>query len=492
MYTAAVVIPIYKTWLKLSDFEHDSFVQGMKILQNRDIYAVCPESLDMSGYEAYGVQIRRIDDRWFIDRESYSELCKKVWFYEMFKDYDYMMIYQLDAWIFEDRLDYFMNMGYDWYGAPHLFKDGGPTNGNGGFNLRRISKMIEVCSKVTDFTGMHWSEDIMFTRDLKHYFDIAPVEIAFQFSFQRRAKVGYAINGKVLPMGCHRCEYFSRQWWARFIPALNKVAVAALVDRENQYLYEWVEHYKALGVDRIIIWDKSQRREDRAERVLWEYIKTGFVEVNMCENIRHHECFAKVYDALTTINHSYSWVGFLGTDEFLEIDDFDDIHDWLNQEQFRDCDAVAVNWKLYDDNGLISNDGRPLQERFTHAIPDDTISHDTGVRFNDYCKCFVRTGNYNLNWKSRHTCHHPDGWPIHIVDVEGKGCRCRNGLKRMNHNGARLKHYMYKTIDEFIHGKLERYPIGDRPDITFGSFFNVNKRTKEKEDYARIHCPNMR
>ena len=35
-----------------------------------------------------------------------------------FLEYQYMLIYQLDAFVFEDKLDYFCELGYDYIGIP--------------------------------------------------------------------------------------------------------------------------------------------------------------------------------------------------------------------------------------------------------------------------------------------------------------------------------------------------------------------------------------
>jgi len=39
-------------------------------------------------------------------------------FYDAFKAFDYILIYQLDAFVFRDELEYFCSLGYDYIGAP--------------------------------------------------------------------------------------------------------------------------------------------------------------------------------------------------------------------------------------------------------------------------------------------------------------------------------------------------------------------------------------
>lgn len=72
-------------------------------------------------------------------------------FYERFAEYKYMLIYQLDAWVFRDELDEWCSKGYDYIGAPWIEKDDrGDLQltgvGNGGFSLRRVQHFIDVLS----------------------------------------------------------------------------------------------------------------------------------------------------------------------------------------------------------------------------------------------------------------------------------------------------------------------------------------------------------
>ncbi|MBP5515592.1 MAG: hypothetical protein J6X86_01460 [Bacteroidales bacterium] len=72
-------------------------------------------------------------------------------FYQRFAEYEYMLVYQLDAWVFRDELDDWCNKGYDYIGAPWIEKDENGNIelagvGNGGFSLRRIQHFIDVLS----------------------------------------------------------------------------------------------------------------------------------------------------------------------------------------------------------------------------------------------------------------------------------------------------------------------------------------------------------
>ena len=54
-------------------------------------------------------------------RRSYSDYVLSSEFYDTFKAYDYMLLYQLDAFVFEDRLMEFWELKYDYIGAPSIY-----------------------------------------------------------------------------------------------------------------------------------------------------------------------------------------------------------------------------------------------------------------------------------------------------------------------------------------------------------------------------------
>lgn len=151
-----VVIPVYKP--HMSDDEILALRQCVKILSAHDIALVCPRSLDITKYKAVFQQydkhfiIERFDDSYFCGLDSYSELCLSDNFYKRFANYKYMLIYQLDCWVFDDRLQYWCNMGYDYIGAPWTYRHAKQFGlkkhpvGNGGLSLRKIDTMIKLCS----------------------------------------------------------------------------------------------------------------------------------------------------------------------------------------------------------------------------------------------------------------------------------------------------------------------------------------------------------
>lgn len=147
-----VVIPVYKP--NPTEDEIASLRQCIKILGAHPICLVCPNSLDTECYNRFAnvkLDVARFDDAYFRGIEGYNKLMKSRDFYERFNSYEYILIYQLDAWVFKDELDVWCDKGYDYIGAPWFEKHKSHEEGydlwcvgNGGFSLRRTRTFITV------------------------------------------------------------------------------------------------------------------------------------------------------------------------------------------------------------------------------------------------------------------------------------------------------------------------------------------------------------
>ena len=208
-----IVIPLYK--VQPTELEMKSIEQARKVFAGRDIFYVVPEGFDSSAY-SYEAAIE-FPQYYFNSLVNYSELCCLNEFYKAFQDYDWMMIYQPDCWVFEDRLDDFCELGFDYIGAPWPKMRGIEEDGvgNGGFCLRRVSKFIDLTRQLHS-CGAH-PEDRFWCIMMKEQLNIAPIRVAARFSLEHDPSRWYNAYGKKRPMGCHKPWRFDyKKFWKRF------------------------------------------------------------------------------------------------------------------------------------------------------------------------------------------------------------------------------------------------------------------------------------
>jgi len=168
-----IVIPIYKQFP--NETEHVSFEQAMKMLNRYPFKIIAPRDLDLDYYvdimKKYGVNysICSFDPCYFVSLEGYNQLMLSKEFYKLFSNSDYVLIHQLDVYVFKDELEYWCNLGYDYVGAPWPPELSEPysTNidewrvGNGGFSLRKVKAILGILNDpfpVKSFTHC-WREE---------------------------------------------------------------------------------------------------------------------------------------------------------------------------------------------------------------------------------------------------------------------------------------------------------------------------------------------
>src|SRR5690606_21588852 len=230
-----IIIPIYK--INLSETEQMSLNQCVKILGDFEIVFVQPEKLDSSSIN-FGGKIRTelFPNHYFETVYGYNSLMLSEDFYQRFLDFKYMLIYQLDAFVFKNELKSWCDKGYDYIGAPWIAspnttlkkilglfdskrkKERGKIFfkvGNGGFSLRNIAKSYKIAHDMKidietnlkrDKNDFYIMEDIFWSITVpKQYsdFNIPEYKEALNFAMDRKPDLAIKINNNKLPFGCH-------------------------------------------------------------------------------------------------------------------------------------------------------------------------------------------------------------------------------------------------------------------------------------------------
>ena len=144
MTEIAVVIPVYKPFENLNEFEKRSISNCLKKLSDLDVFMVGPRFLKESYRAQYSqVKFHVFKDHFFKSIAGYNKLLKHPEFYLRFKSYSHILIVQTDAWIFGHSEDLKPFTRWDFAGAPSMFNE--KLRGyNGGLSLRNVQKCLQV------------------------------------------------------------------------------------------------------------------------------------------------------------------------------------------------------------------------------------------------------------------------------------------------------------------------------------------------------------
>ena len=257
---------------------------------------------------------------------------------------------------------------------------------------------------------------------------------------------------------------------------IDSICLCAIGRLENRYAREFVTWHRDLGFSKVVIYDNNRGDEEHFEEVLKDFIESGFVDIvdfrdrDVVQLAAYNDCYARY-------GSSYDWMMFLDFDEFLVLKKHKTIQEFL---QGFSCDVIKLNRMLYGDSGLVHDDGRPLNERFTVPIPFDKC---LGYTFpeNNHVKSIVRCGLSDVMWRA--TPHIPCG-RFSACNADGKTASS-SFFENYSYETAYLKHFSTKTIEEYLHNKMVR-GVADRNKGWFSTsygvdwFFRANERTPEK------------
>ena len=243
----AVVIPVYKP--EMTAYEEISLNQCLKVLGRYPLIYISPDDLDMSSYLARAphADVRTFASTHFQSLDAYDRLLLSKSFYDRFRDYRYMLIYQLDAFVFSDQLEDWCARGFDYVGAPwidlpimdQIASEAGRLRrvfprwtsrlnrsvGNGGFSLRKVGSFrmsLSVLAKKA--RGWKYYEDTFwafYVTNFYPFFRVPKFNAALEFSFEVNPAKCYDLNNHQLPFGCHAWEKYDPAFWRPFFQELG-------------------------------------------------------------------------------------------------------------------------------------------------------------------------------------------------------------------------------------------------------------------------------
>ena len=164
---------------------------------------------------------------------------------------------------------------------------------------------------------------------------------------------------------------------------------------------------------------------------------------------------------------------FVDVDEYLYIKKNRTLLEFLTDIKFKKCENIHINYREFGDSDLLNYDKRPLFIRFVKTY-----------RFSPSIKTFVRGGIKNAimdihrSYNIKYYCN-----------SEGKIIiPSAYDIKELSIENAEIKHYITKTIDEFVIKLIKGWPIVELGSIKYYNFlkhrikyfFGINKLTKDK------------
>lgn len=262
-----ILIPVHKP--DITTEESKSLLQCNKILNDTDKFLVYPAGMAIEAYTQLipGLILQPVASSWLCSLQAYNKMKCDHAFYKLFSNYNFMLTYETDAYVFSDEWSKANVFKYDYIGAPWFEKYGESgkfkNGGNSGFSMRNITACLKVLEIRKDlkikwnkmnelklpsfvksliFTGRiafnsslnlfadnyyysrffsedPISEDIFWSTVVPKVFPFktASSQDAVRFSFEKNPALLYKMNNDTLPLGCHAWAKYDPGFWNRFI-----------------------------------------------------------------------------------------------------------------------------------------------------------------------------------------------------------------------------------------------------------------------------------
>ena len=258
-----------------------------------------------------------------------------------------------------------------------------------------------------------------------------------------------------------------------------KVCVCTLGKLENKYVREFVQFYKKLGIDKIILYDNNDIDGEKFDSVISDYINSEFVEI---KNYRGKDSIQlnSINDCINQYRKQYDWFLIIDMDEFLHIKE-GKIKKFLSLDRLKNCSIININWRHHSDGGHIYYKNESLFKRFPDIV----------YRYPETVKSMIRRPKEPIKIDNHHI--------LRTKNSCYNSCLA-NGTKILENdfiNGIQINNPDYKDyyIDHFYTKSTEEYiEKKSKGDCYFGKYqtidlyaldiyFWFNKITLEKIEF---------
>lgn len=211
----------------------------------------------------------------------------------------------------------------------------------------------------------------------------------------------------------------------------HDLSICAIFKNEGEYLREWIEFHRLVGVEHFYLYDNEST--DGAGALLRPYVESGLVSYM---TIGGELAQARAYmHCLKYHGDESAWIGFIDLDEFLFSPTGDDLKAVL--APFSYAPAVGVNWCVHGTGGH--------QTKPEGLVTESYRQRTRNADLNAHVKSIVRPASV-LPIAS------PD--PHHFIYADGLAVNERHQRFRgpfsepVSFEILRINHYWTKSVEE--------------------------------------------
>jgi Domain of unknown function. len=247
----------------------------------------------------------------------------------------------------------------------------------------------------------------------------------------------------------------------------HEVVLCAVAKNEEAYIEEWVIHHLSIGFEKIYIYDNNDE-SGKLSSLLKQYIDQDKVHIINSSGINPVQFWAYMH-FVNTNKKDIKWAAFIDVDEFIELEDHLNIHEFVNS--YKDAEVIVLSWLGYGANNKIWKEEGNLKSRFPEPATIDPMF----INFPTHVKSITRIQ------------HIRKFLTPHMPKIKGKRKRDRVVFNAIGqrvlinpsypftvpvYKNAYIKHYFTKSYEEWLE-KVSK-GAGDNTIRKINEFFYLN------------------
>lgn len=253
------------------------------------------------------------------------------------------------------------------------------------------------------------------------------------------------------------------------------VSICAIFKDEADYLKEWIEFHKIVGVEHFYLYNNMS--SDNYLEVLEPYMQSG--EVTLTDWEEWPVQMPAYSDCVKKYKQETKWIAFVDIDEFIVPNVCDKIYDFLKKFDSR-YPVVVAYWRCFGTSGKLERKKEGL------VTEDFTVSWK---KYTDIGKCFYNTRfdyaddervnktNVHGRWgKYKNTLLPP-------VNCYGKVCIGDENPVGKGNMPIQINHYLLKSYGEYINKKRKRGGPTHSTDVYNMDYFYWHETKCQGADY---------
>lgn len=242
-------------------------------------------------------------------------------------------------------------------------------------------------------------------------------------------------------------------------------AVALFVKNEYQDIASWIAWHFAIGVNKIFIYD------DWSDDGTFDIIKVACESYNIdlsrtnkrkTTNFYWRQCDSYKNACEKAHSQGFSWIGFLDGDEYVYLEKADSINQFLGH--FSNCNAVALNWKIYGSSQRVIKTKIPTYEAFTYHCNLDLGDCEL-------VKSFIRPEMYTYEYTDPHRFKMLEE---KYESADGELVSWKGATKKVVWENAWINHYVCRSMEHYIDRIRRRLGADLSNSTAYWDHFNKN------------------